>query len=148
LARSVGFGPVWSAPYTARMEQLSRPPATNQSARACEPIQERKTNQIPHARLLPRIWKQRGGHTGSRYLADKDQVSKVLLHALNTLPNIPSSVSQAPRVMSLVTINAVVGVQDLTTVSHDARDRGLDELQRHYGGHFTATSGVRAPPAN
>jgi hypothetical protein len=29
-----------------------------------------------------RIWKQRGGHTRSRYLAHEDQVSEVLLHAL------------------------------------------------------------------
>ena len=33
LARSVGFGPVWSPPYTARMEQCPRPPGTNQSDR-------------------------------------------------------------------------------------------------------------------
>jgi hypothetical protein len=50
------------------MEQLSTTAPQNESD--------------PHARLLPRIWKQRGGHTGSRYLADKDQVSKGLLHAL------------------------------------------------------------------
>ncbi len=112
---------------------------------AREPIQQRKVDQIPHARLLPiaqatparhprpapeflrehlpgntaakdednagearairdarppaswptwwnrqerfdkipqRIWKQRGGHTCSRYFADEDQVSEVLLHAL------------------------------------------------------------------
>jgi hypothetical protein len=29
-----------------------------------------------------RIWKQRDGHTRSRYLADEDQASAVLLHAL------------------------------------------------------------------
>lgn len=112
---------------------------------ARQPIQERKVDQIPHARLLPvaqatparhsrpapellrehlpgnttakdednacearairdarpptlwqswgnwqerfdkipqRIWKQRGGHACSRYLADGDQGSEVLLHAL------------------------------------------------------------------
>ena len=115
---------------------------------ACEPIQERKVDQIPHARLLPVaqatparhprpapeflrehlpgnaaakdednagearairnarpptlwpswwnrqerfdkipqwIWKQRGGHTGSRYFADENQVSEVLLHALSSM---------------------------------------------------------------
>ena len=113
---------------------------------AREPIQERKVDQIPHARLLPvaqatpachprptpeflrehlpgntaaknednageagairnarpstlwpawrnrqerfdkvpeRIWKQRGGHTCSRYLTEGEQVSGVLLHALS-----------------------------------------------------------------
>jgi hypothetical protein len=30
-----------------------------------------------------RIWKQRDGHTRSRYLADEDQASAVLLHALS-----------------------------------------------------------------
>ena len=116
---------------------------------AREPIQERKVDQIPHARLLPvahatparhprpapeflrehlpgntaakdednagearairnaraptpwpswrnrqerfdkipqRIWKQRGGHTCSRYFAEEDQVSEVLLHALSKRP--------------------------------------------------------------
>jgi len=33
-------------------------------------------DKIPH-----RIWQQRGGRTGSRYFADKDQVSEVLLRA-------------------------------------------------------------------
>ena len=34
-------------------------------------------DQVPQ-----RIWEQRGGHTRSRYLAEGDQVSEVLLHAL------------------------------------------------------------------
>ena len=34
-------------------------------------------DQIPQ-----RIWKQRSGHTRSRYLADEDRASEVLLHAL------------------------------------------------------------------
>jgi hypothetical protein len=33
-------------------------------------------------KIPQRLWKQRSGHTGSRYLADEDQVSAVLLHAL------------------------------------------------------------------
>jgi hypothetical protein len=116
---------------------------------AREPIQERRVDQIPHARLLPvaqataarhprpaleflrehlpgntaakdednasearairdarpttlwpswenrqerfdkmpqRIWKQRGGHACSRYLADEYHVSEVLLHALRSPP--------------------------------------------------------------
>jgi len=33
-------------------------------------------------KIPQRIWKQRGGHTCSRYFADEDQVSEVLLHAV------------------------------------------------------------------
>jgi hypothetical protein len=33
-------------------------------------------------KIPQRIWKQRGGHARSRYLADEDQVSEVLSHAL------------------------------------------------------------------
>ena len=33
-------------------------------------------------KIPQRIWKQRGGHTRPRYLADEDQGSEVLLHAL------------------------------------------------------------------
>jgi hypothetical protein len=35
--------------------------------------------------LVPVLWKQRGGHACSRYLADEDQLSEVLLHALSTM---------------------------------------------------------------
>jgi hypothetical protein len=33
-------------------------------------------------KIPQRLWKQRSGHTRSRYFADEDQVSAVLLHAL------------------------------------------------------------------
>jgi hypothetical protein len=33
-------------------------------------------------KIPQRIWTQRGGHDRSRYLAEEDQVSDVLLHAL------------------------------------------------------------------
>ena len=146
LARSVGFGPVWSPPYTARMEQLSttardqsiwssrasqsrsakwirsHTPACCQSRKRrqhvipdphpsscgsiCQgmPLRRTKTMPVRHARsetrgrppLWPtwwnwqerfdkipqRIWKQRGGHTCSRYLADEDQVSEVCCYTL------------------------------------------------------------------
>ena len=38
---------------------------------------QKRFDKIPQ-----RIWKQHGGHVCSRYLADEDQVSEVLLHAL------------------------------------------------------------------
>jgi hypothetical protein len=34
-------------------------------------------------KIPQRLWKQRSGHTRSRYLGDEDQVSAVLLHALS-----------------------------------------------------------------
>jgi len=36
-----------------------------------------------------RIWKQRGGHTRSRYLADEDQVSEVSLRDLMEKNSVP-----------------------------------------------------------
>jgi len=42
-------------------------------------------------KIPQRIWKQRGGHTRSRYLAEEDQVSEVLLHALRVF--LPFSLS-------------------------------------------------------
>src|SRR5262249_61377388 len=54
LARSVGLGPVLSPPYTARMDQLSTTaPRPINLVAASEPIQQRKVDQIPHARQLP-----------------------------------------------------------------------------------------------
>ena len=42
-----------------------------------------KNRQKRFDKIPQRIWKQRGGHAPSRYLAE-DQVSEVLLHALRT----------------------------------------------------------------
>ena len=43
-------------------------------------------------KIPQRIWKQRGGHACSRYLADGDQGSEVLLHALSLLIDRTTSV--------------------------------------------------------
>src|ERR1700682_121847 len=40
-------------------------------------------------KIPQRIWKQRGGHTRPRYLADEDQGSEVLLRALKGEPRLP-----------------------------------------------------------
>ena len=53
----------------ARAIQNARPPTLWP---ACRNRQER-FDKIPQ-----RIWKQRGGHTRSRYLADEDQASEVV----------------------------------------------------------------------
>ena len=42
-------------------------------------------------KIPQRIWKQRGGHTSSRYCHEVDQVSEVLLHALRNAAGHPIS---------------------------------------------------------
>jgi len=56
-----------------RTVRNARPPSLWPSWRN----RQERFDEIPQ-----RIWKQRDGHTRSRYLADEDQVSAVLLHAL------------------------------------------------------------------
>lgn len=51
--------------------------------RGCPPFGRRRWSWQERCDKIPqRNWKQRGGHTGSRYLAGEDQASEVLLHAL------------------------------------------------------------------
>jgi hypothetical protein len=42
-----------------------------------------KNRQERFDKIPQRARKQRGGHTGARYIADEDQGPKVLLHALS-----------------------------------------------------------------
>jgi hypothetical protein len=65
--------------------------------RAARPARRRSDGACSHAwrfdKIPQRIWKQRGGHTCLRYLADEDQVSEVLLHALKPKAYFPASSS-------------------------------------------------------
>src|SRR5262249_41934368 len=63
LARAVGFGPVWSPPYTARMEQLvDDRPRPIDLIFAFEPIQQRKHDQVPDPGFLPVAHAPPAGH--------------------------------------------------------------------------------------
>ena len=57
----------------ARSETRVRPPFGRRGG-----IGKNGSDKIPQ-----RIWKQRGRHNRSRYLAEEDQVSEALLHALS-----------------------------------------------------------------
>jgi hypothetical protein len=61
-------------------------------------------------------------------LTDFDAASDVVLAAL------PCGVER-DRLQRLVDGDALIGVQGLTSVAHDARDGGLDQLQRRDGSH-------------
>ena len=56
----------------ARSETRGRPPCGRRDGNWQERFDE----------ISQRIWQQRGGHTASRYRAEEDQVSEVLLRAL------------------------------------------------------------------
>ena len=68
----------------ARSETRGRPPFWPSGWHRQE-----RFDEIPQ-----RIWKQRGGHNRSHYLAEEDQVSEVLLHARTSRPRRRSTPSR------------------------------------------------------